>query len=199
VLNVHRTTTVNILERVGAYCEEIQAEHMRNLSLTDLEIDEMRTFVKKKQGRLTVEEKRNSTIGDQYLFFAVDRSTKLVPAWTVGKRDMNTTFEFIRNLRRCMNGCQTQISTDCFAPYESAIPAYFGDQASYATVTKIYEQEHIGKGRYAPPRVKSMEISPLEGEPDLDKACTSHIERHKLTIRTFQERLTRLSQRSLIT
>ena len=49
VLGVHRTTTLNILERVGKHCEELQEKYMRKLNLTDLEIDEMWTFVKKKK------------------------------------------------------------------------------------------------------------------------------------------------------
>lgn len=193
LLSVHRTTTMKILERVGAYCEELQAKHMRKLNLTDLQIDEIWTFVRKKQSHLLEEEKTDLRIGDEYVFFAIDRNTKLVPAWFIGKRDTGTAVRFMSSLRQTMNGCQTQISTDCFPAYELAVPLLFGKQASYAAVTKEYETEHIGRGRYAPPRVSGVFKYALEGNPDLSKACTSHIERQNLTLRTFQRRLTRLA------
>ncbi len=193
LLDVHRITVMRILERVGQHCEDIQAQYMRELDLTDLQLDELWTFVRKKQGRLSKAEKADRSIGDQYVFFALDRNTKLVPAWTIGKRDTSTTMEFTASLKQCMNGCKTQISTDCFPAYETAIPAHFGTQASYAAITKIYETEHIGRGRYAPPRVSGTVKYPLEGNPDLSKTCTSHIERQNLTLRTFQRRLTRLA------
>ena len=48
-------------------------------------------------------------------------------------------------------------------------------------------------GRYAPPRVIAVDKFTLEGNPDLSKATTSHIERQNLTLRTFQRRLTRFN------
>ncbi|MBI5094646.1 MAG: DDE-type integrase/transposase/recombinase [Candidatus Hydrogenedentes bacterium] len=193
LLNVHRTTIIKILERAGEHCESLQDQYMRKLDLRDIQADEIWTFVRKKQGRLTPEEKKDTTIGDQYVFIALERNTKLIPTWVIGKRNENTTMTFMSQLKQCMNGCQTQISTDAFAPYEKAVPAFFGTQASYAAITKEYESEQAGRGRYAPPRVAAVHKFPLEGKPDLAKATTSHIERQNLTLRTFQRRLTRLA------
>ena len=44
VLRCHRTSVMKILERVGVYCEELQAEHMQKLDLKDLQIDELWTL-----------------------------------------------------------------------------------------------------------------------------------------------------------
>ena len=79
LLNVHRTTVMKILERSGEYCEELQQKYMRKLDLTDLQLDEIWTFCRKKQNRLSVEEKTDLAIGDQYVFYAIERNTKLVP------------------------------------------------------------------------------------------------------------------------
>jgi len=38
-------------------------------------------------------------IGDAYTFIALERSTKLVLAWHLGKRDTPNTIEFVRKVR----------------------------------------------------------------------------------------------------
>ena len=78
LLDVHRTTTMRLLVRVGQHCEHLSNEYMRNLDLYDLQLDEIWTFCGKKQGRVTREEAANTAIGDQYLFYALDRKTKLI-------------------------------------------------------------------------------------------------------------------------
>lgn len=193
LLGVHRTTVMRILERTGPYCEALCREYMRDLDMEEIQVDEIWTFCRKKQGHLSVQEKNDWTIGDQYVFMAIDRKSKLIPTWVIGKRNTDTTYQFIERLKGCMIGCRTQISSDAFGPYADAIEMYFGRQADYAIVTKNYEGEPVGRGRYAPPHVSSVSKHPESGRPNLDRACTSHIERTNLTLRTFQQRFTRLT------
>src|SRR5438034_1030804 len=54
---VHRTTIMNLLVDFGADCQAYMDRTLRNLSLTHLEVDELYTFVQKKQARLTIDEK----------------------------------------------------------------------------------------------------------------------------------------------
>ncbi len=192
--DVHRTTIAKLLVRVGHRCDEIMKAHMLDLNINRLELDEIWTFCGKKQGRLrTLEEKINPKLGDQYLFFGIDHETKLVPAWALGKRDQITALQMLYQLRRSMNGCHTQISTDAWSGYRETIGAMFGDSVDWATLTKEYESEHAGRGRYAPPRVTATAKHVELGDPDLDQVCTSIVERKNLTVRTMQRRFTRLT------
>ena len=60
-------------------------------------------------------------------------------------------------------------------------------------MTKEYESEQAGRGRYAPPRVTAT-VKRIElGTPNEDEVCTSIIERKNLTVRTMQRRFTRLA------
>ena len=194
VFETHRTAIMNLLVRVGEHCDEIMTEHMHDLDIKRLELDELWTFCGKKQGKLrTLEERLNAEIGDQYLFFGIDHDTKLVPAWALGKRDQITALQLLFTLQRSLNACRPQISTDAWQGYQQTITPIFGDSVDWATITKGYVSEHPGRGRYAPPRV-SGNIKRVElGTPDMSKVCTSIIERNNLTVRTMQRRFTRLT------
>ena len=64
-----------------------------------VEVDEIWTFVEKKQGRLTPEEKaERHDIGDVYLWTALDKETKLVASFLVGKRSADNARELMVDL-----------------------------------------------------------------------------------------------------
>src|SRR5271155_2954741 len=84
---VHRTTSQNLLVDFGAKCKAIMDRELRGLTLEHIEVDEIWTFVAKKQSRLTTDErKERHDIGDIYVWTSLDTETKLIPAFYVGKR-----------------------------------------------------------------------------------------------------------------
>ena len=54
---VHRTTIMKLMVTFGRRCKAFMNARLRNLTLEHVEVDEIWTFVEKKQGRLTPEEK----------------------------------------------------------------------------------------------------------------------------------------------
>lgn len=92
-----------------------------------LQADEIWTFCKKKEKRLTSKERNNPELGDQYVFVALDAESKLVPTFTVGKRNSETTQQFISDLKSKLSGNgRIQMTTDGFKPYDTAIEESFG-------------------------------------------------------------------------
>ncbi len=79
---VHRTTIMRLMVRFGKACQRLMDREFQGLTLDHLEVDEIWTFVEKKQGKLTVEEKATRhDIGDVYLWTGIDQKTKLIPAF----------------------------------------------------------------------------------------------------------------------
>lgn len=69
----------------------------------------------------------------------------------------------------------------------------FASRADYGVIIRDFGPDGEQVGRYAPPELVTTIRRVISGTIIKESICTSHVERHNLSIRTFMRRFTRLA------
>ena len=179
--------------RLGTAAWHLHNAMARDLAPPMLELDEIWSYIRKKQSRVTDAE-HAAGLGEAYNFVGLAMPARYAVTWHVGKRDQEHTDLFAADLRARIIVEPMLMTSDGFAPYVSAIERTFGRSVNYAQVIKDYSSRgrRDDDHRYEPPRDPFITKRSVFGAPDLDKATTSHVERNNGTMRHFVGRMRRL-------
>lgn len=191
VLHVHRDTICKLLVRTGKRCQGIMDEELTDLCFNALELDELWSFVYKKQARV---KDGNPNHGDQFIYVAQCPETKLVPCFRLGKRTPNTTHLFMADLASRVAELR-QVSTDGYGAYLDAVAERLGRDVAHMVIIKKYATngDEDAQRRYSPPHCVGMDRHVVRGYPRLEWSTTSHVEAQNVGCRMACKRLARLT------
>jgi IS1 family transposase len=194
ITDIHRDTIMRLGVRVGNACYKIHNEKVRNVRSTDIQIDEIWGFIRKKKKQTKAWEAQNG-LGDVWTFIALARDTKLIPAFWVGQRTLIHARIFLKDLQSRLTN-RIQLSADGLAAYRETVEDAFGSNVDFGQLVKTYSVTNLNKdaaSRYSPAEVVKTERIIVSGAPDPAYICTSHVEKQNHTLRMHCRRLTRLT------
>jgi hypothetical protein len=85
ITGLHRDTILRLPVLAGERCEKFLGKALVNVPVADVQCDEIWGYVFKKEAHKTPLVAHNKGIGDAYCFVAIERNTKLVLNFTLGR------------------------------------------------------------------------------------------------------------------
>ena len=191
-LNVGKNTVARLLMTAGAACMAYQDEHLRNLKIRRVEVDELWSWVGSKEKNVPADLKGKGVRGDAWTWVSICAETKLIPAWYVGSRDSEAAMLFMDDLAKRLAN-RVQLTSDGHKPYLEAVEGAFGSNIDYAMLVKIYGPSPHGVHRYSPPECIGARKQLITGNPVKEHVSTSYAERNNGIIRQHCKRYARLT------
>jgi IS1 family transposase len=203
------------LRRAGEHSQQVSDYMLRNLHVSQAQMDELWTFVQKKEKNLSAWEALQTEYGDTWIWVVFDPVSKLVLSLVVGEREEEQAVGVLSQLKaRLAAGCLPLFTSDQLPQYLQALLRVFGrwiqpqrrgargrfpnprleapDDLLYATVHK-----HKQNGRVTSVTTQTVLGDPAAIARQLEaarpglKINTSFIERFNLTLRHLVSRLRR--------
>jgi transposase-like protein len=87
IVGVDKKTILKLLVQVGEGCERMLSETIQAVPVEDVQADELWTFIQAKQGTCARRKVANPDAGDAYCYFGIERNSKLILAWHLGRRN----------------------------------------------------------------------------------------------------------------
>ena len=193
--NVGLNTIGRLIDDAGAACAEAHNKYVMGIQGDRrIECDEVWSFVYSKQKNMAEAKAAPDQSGDAWVFTAIDANSKLVISYLTGDRGVSSAIDFMRDLRMRLDG-KAQITTDGYRPYPEAVENAFGQDVDFTQIVKSFESDPDKRELedYDPLKGTTVKKVVVMGDPDLESAGTTFVERNNLTLRMGNRRFTRMT------
>lgn len=154
IFDIDKNTVLQYLKRAAIQCRRVTNHFIQNIHVEELQLDEMWSFVYKKEKNLTEEEYELCLEGDQWCWIAIDACTKVIIQYEIGKRTYELANDLIKNYKKKTMGLPPSlIMSDAYKGYKLALLKNYGSKINgklcappdmdYAVVRKIRKKGKI--------------------------------------------------------
>lgn len=218
IQRVNEKTVLHVLDRAGNHARKVSRSILLDARVNECQLDEMWSFVGKKEKNLDILERMSSTLGDAWIWIAFDAVNKIVLAHVVGKRTLPHAIKLLQEVKRVTADMPALFASDQLDQYQKAILHVYGiweqpcrkgkvgrmpnprlvppENLVYVQVVKKYEKSRISDVSRkivfgTPEQVERI----LADSAASKKINTSHIERNNGTVRHIDSRCVRKTYR----
>lgn len=218
ITNTDKKTVLRVLSRAADHALTISTRLLKNLKISECQLDEMWSFIGKKEAHLEPIEKLEGILGDAWIWIAFDPVHKVVIAHVIGKRTEPHAVALLEEVKRVTVCTPELFTSDQLDQYKQALIQVYGhtilpsrkpgpgrppsprllppEDLLYAQVVKQYKNNRLAsitrKVVFGEPRKVQGIIQRSEVSHTIN---TSFVERNNGTIRHMDARCTRKTYR----
>ncbi len=218
IQKVNKKTVLRVLAASGTHAKKVRRSFLNKMFVSECQLDEMWSFIGKKEKNLDPVEKLSEILGDAWIWIAFDAVNKIILAYVIGKRTTSQAVELIKNVKKATCRIPDLFSSDQLDQYANALLQVYGkvvqpsrkpgpgrtpnpkliapDDLTYVQVVKQYKQYRVVK------ITKRIVFGDPEKVEDIlakssvsRKINTSYVERQNGTIRHIDARCSRKTYR----
>lgn len=127
LFDVDKDTLCGWLPLLSTHCQGVMSYFFRDLHLNECQLDELWTFIYKKEEHLDPLEQMLGEYGDAWVWIAFSPVFKLVPAWHVGERTLRDARKLIVRLQSATDGHIPFFTSDDLPHYADALLEVYGE------------------------------------------------------------------------
>jgi IS1 family transposase len=218
IINVDKKTVLRVLARAAEHATRLSNSLLHNLIVSECQLDEMWSFIGKKEAHLEPIERLEGILGDAWIWIAFDPAHKVVLAHVIGKRTEPHAVSLLRKVKRVTVRMPDLFTSDQLNQYPQALLQVYGhtvfpprkpgpgrppnprlvppQDLLYAQVVKLYKKNRLAgitrKVIFGDPQ----KLQDLIQRSDVSQTInTSFVERNNGTIRHMDARCTRKTYR----
>lgn len=218
IQKVNKKTVLLVLAKSGAHAKKVSRFFLRNMRCSECQLDEMWSFIGKKEKNLDAVEKLQGVLGDAWIWIAFDAVTKIVLAYVIGKRTLSHAVSLLEEVKRVTADMPELFSSDQLDHYANALLQVYGNiivptrkpgagrppnprlvppkNLNYVHVVKAYKKNRVHKISHKVIYGDADKISEiLENSVVSRKINISYVERNNGTIRHMDARCSRKTYR----
>lgn len=139
IQDVDKKTVLLVLEKASEHVAKVDEVLLRNISVSECQLDEMWSFIGKKEKNLDTIEKMQGILGDAWIWIAFDAVNKVFLAAHVGKRTLPCAVKVLKEVKRVTSSMPLLFSSDQLSHYPNALLQVYGE--------KVYPTRKPGPGR----------------------------------------------------
>jgi len=207
IFNIDKDTVCRYIDKAAKHCKMVHGYFLRDLDVEECQLDEMWSFVYKKEKNLKEMEKMQKGLGNTWIWIAFDTVNKIVIAKEIGKRNQESAYQLLKKVKeRIKDGIIPFFTSDNLNYYENAILYFYGKSGKSGKRLIIKPEPHLDYAKVCKKRedgkVVEIKVEVCFGSKErilkrLEKSEVSthvniaFVERQNLTRRLNNRRLTR--------